>query len=219
MTRNRASMAMGLLTATLTWALAPISIARAENPHVLLVTSMGEIEIELFEKEAPETVENFLKYTKKGHYDKTIFHRIIKDFVVQGGGFDESMKQKAVGLPIKNESKNGLKNEKYTLSMARTNQPDSATSQFYINLKYNDILDRSKARDGFGYCVFGKVVRGQDVVDEMALVKTTNKSPHQDVPVKDIVLIEAKIVEPKKDDVVKPGKTDDVPKDQKSEGK
>ncbi|MCU0708604.1 MAG: peptidylprolyl isomerase [Pirellula sp.] len=155
---------------------------------------MGDIEIELYEKEAPITVENFLKYVKKGHYDGTIFHRIIPDFVVQGGGMTEDMKEKATDDPIKNESSNGLKNEKMTLSMARTRSPHSATSQFYINLKYNRSLDKAYAGDGVGYCVFGIVVKGEDVVGKMAVVPTTNRGPHSDVPREPIVLKKATIL-------------------------
>lgn len=168
---------------------------RAENPRVRLETTFGDIEIELYEKEAPITVENFLKYVKKGHYDGTIFHRIIPDFVVQGGGLDKDMKEKGTDPPIKNEATNGLKNEKMTLSMARTSIPDSATSQFYINLKHNRNLDRSQSIDGVGYCVFGKVVKGEDVVAKMATVRTTNRGRHQDVPVEPVQLIKATILE------------------------
>lgn len=167
---------------------------QAENPRVLLETSMGDIEIELYEKEAPITVENFLKYVKKGHYDETIFHRIIPNFVVQGGGMTEAMKEKPTDKPIKNESTNGLKNEKMTLSMARTRDPDSATSQFYINLKHNKPLNRAEAQDGYGYCVFGIVVSGEDVVNKMAAVPTTNRGPHQDVPKDPIILKKATIL-------------------------
>jgi cyclophilin family peptidyl-prolyl cis-trans isomerase len=181
-----ATVAVGCLGAGL--------VAHAENPRVLLETSMGDIEIELYEKEAPITVENFLKYVKKGHYDGTIFHRIIPDFVVQGGGMTEDMKEKATDDPIKNESSNGLKNEKMTLSMARTRSPHSATSQFYINLKYNRSLDKAYAGDGVGYCVFGIVVKGEDVVGKMAVVPTTNRGPHSDVPREPIVLKKATIL-------------------------
>lgn len=172
-----------------------ISIAaRGENPRVLLETSMGEIEVELFEKEAPITVENFLKYVKKGHYDGTIFHRIIPDFVVQGGGLEENMKERKTDDPIRNEASNGLKNDKMTLSMARTRDPDSATSQFYINLKYNRGLDQKYCADGYGYCVFGKVVKGEDIVDKMAKVKTITLGRNDDVPAQPIKLIKATIL-------------------------
>ena len=168
---------------------------QAQNPRVLFETTAGDIEIELFQKEAPITVENFLKYAKKGHYDGTIFHRIIPGFVVQGGGLEKNMKERPTDPPIKNEAKNGLKNEKMTLSMARTMIPDSATSQFYINLKYNQSLDRKYAQDGVGYCVFGKVVKGEDVVEKMATVRTATVSGHQDVPIDPITLIKATIMD------------------------
>lgn len=169
-----------------------------ENPRVLLATSLGDIEIELFAKEAPITVDNFLKYAKKGHYDGTIFHRMIPGFVVQGGGLDKNMTERDTDAPIRNESRNNLKNEKMTLSMARTPDPDSATSQFYINLAYNQMLDRKKSQDGVGYCVFGKVVKGADVVNKMAKVRTTNRGPHSDVPIEPIILVKATILEPEK---------------------
>jgi cyclophilin family peptidyl-prolyl cis-trans isomerase len=170
-------------------------VAHAENPRVLLETSMGDIEIELFEKEAPITVENFLKYVKKGHYDGTIFHRIMPDFVVQGGGMTEDLREKPTDEPIKNESSNGLKNKKMTLSMARTRSPHSATSQFYFNLKDNSSLDKSfAAGDGVGYCVFGKVVKGADVVEKMALVPTSNRGPNEGVPREPIFLKKATIL-------------------------
>jgi peptidyl-prolyl cis-trans isomerase A (cyclophilin A)/peptidyl-prolyl cis-trans isomerase B (cyclophilin B) len=168
--------------------------AQAENPRVLIETSMGDIEVELYEKEAPITVENFLKYVKKGHYDGTIFHRIIPGFVVQGGGLEKSMKERPTDAPIKNEAKNGLKNEKMTLSMARTSVPNSATSQFYINLTYNKSLDQKHAADGVGYCVFGKVVRGEDVVEKMATVRTGNRAGQQDVPIDPITLVKATLL-------------------------
>ncbi len=166
--------------------LAPACLA--QNPHVLFETTMGDFEIELNEKEAPRTVENFLNYVKKGHYEGTIFHRIIPTFVVQGGGLDADMKERNTDDPIMNESSNGLKNERMTLSMARTSSPHSATSQFYVNLKDNSSLDRANAADNFGYCVFGKVVKGEEVIDKMAAVKTANKGRQKDVPVEPIVV-------------------------------
>jgi cyclophilin family peptidyl-prolyl cis-trans isomerase len=159
---------------------------------------MGDLEVELYQKEAPKTVANFLSYVKKGHYDGTIFHRIIPNFVVQGGGLDPSMKERPTDDPIENESSNGLKNDKMTLSMARTRAPHSATSQFYINLKYNSDLDKSKAIDRFGYCVFGKVIKGEDIVEKMAKSKTGLKAGNSDVPVEPIVLKKATILEPSK---------------------
>jgi cyclophilin family peptidyl-prolyl cis-trans isomerase len=166
------------------------------KPQVVIETSEGPITVELFEGESPITVENFLKYVDKKHYDGTIFHRVIPNFMVQGGGFEPGMKQK---LPptrqgIKNEAGNGLKNERGTLAMARTDNPDSATDQFFINLKDNDLLDRPRAPDRVGYAVFGRVIQGMDVVDRIADVQTeTRPDPrgfgeHKDVPVKDVLI-------------------------------
>ncbi len=169
-------------------------VAFAQNPRVLIETSMGDVEVELFEKEAPKTVANFLSYVKKGHYDGTIFHRIIPGFVVQGGGMTPEMKEKPTDDPIENEAANGLKNDRMTLSMARTRAPHSATSQFYINLKYNRDLDKRYAADRYGYCVFGQVVKGEEIVDKMAKAKTGNKGPHSDVPVEPIVVKKATII-------------------------
>lgn len=171
------------------------SVAFGQNPRVLIETSKGDIEVELFEKEAPVTVANFLNYVKKGHYDGTIFHRVISDFVVQGGGLTEDMKEKPTADPIENEAGNGLKNERMTLSMARTSAPHSATSQFYINLKYNRPLDRKYSQDNYGYCVFGKVVKGEEIVDQIAKVKTGRVKGSSDVPIEPITLKRAMILE------------------------
>ena len=200
MTRIQALVANGLvwMLAVQAWAFWDRAEVLAQNPRVLLETSMGDLEVELYQKEAPKTVANFLSYVKKGHYDGTIFHRIIPNFVVQGGGLDPSMKERPTDDPIENESTNGLKNEKMTLSMARTRAPHSATSQFYINLKYNSDLDKSKAIDRFGYCVFGKVIKGEDIVEKMAKSKTGLKAGNSDVPVEPIVLKKATILEPSK---------------------
>lgn len=200
MTRIQALVANGLvwMLAVHAWAFWDRAEVLAQNPRVLLETSMGDLEVELYQKEAPKTVENFLSYVKKGHYDGTIFHRIIPNFVVQGGGLDPNMKERPTDDPIQNESSNGLKNEKMTLSMARTRAPHSATSQFYINLTYNSDLDKSKAMDRFGYCVFGKVIKGEDIVEKMAMSKRGTKGPHADVPVEPIVLKKATILEPSK---------------------
>lgn len=166
------------------------------NPTVKLSTSMGDIVLELDTEKAPKSVENYLNYVKNGHYDGLIFHRIIPAFMVQGGGMEPGMKERANLSPIENEADNGLKNDKGTVAMARTNDPHSATSQFFINLKDNDFLNHSaKDARGWGYAVFGKVVEGQDVVDKMAGVATGNVGGHGDVPTEDVVLITAEIVE------------------------
>ncbi len=162
---------------------------------VKFTTSMGDILIELYPDEAPISVDNFVKYVESGFYDGTIFHRVIPDFVVQGGGMLPGMQQKSTREGIKNEADNGLNNLAGTLSMARTNDPNSATSQFFINLKNNDFLDhRDKTLNGWGYAVFGKIVEGMDVVDKMASAKTTSFGPYSDVPAEDIVLIKAEVV-------------------------
>jgi peptidyl-prolyl cis-trans isomerase B (cyclophilin B) len=156
---------------------------------VRLTTSMGAITLELDEQKAPETVANFLQYLDAGHYDGTIFHRVIDGFMIQGGGFTKDMKQKPTSPPVKNESRNGLKNQNYTVAMARTGVRDSATSQFFINVKDNDFLDYSgESPQGWGYAVFGRVVEGQDVVDKMRKVRTGNAGGHQNVPVDAIVI-------------------------------
>jgi peptidyl-prolyl cis-trans isomerase A (cyclophilin A) len=157
------------------------------NPMVLVKTSMGSFKIELFEKEAPVTVKNFLNYVDKKFYDGTIFHRVMPGFVIQGGGFDKNMVQKSTLTPIQNEAKNGLKNLRGTLSMARTNDINSATSQFFVNLKNNAALDHVSDAQ-YGYAVFGKVVQGMDVIDKIAGVATGNKGPHQNVPVKPVII-------------------------------
>ncbi|HEY8027050.1 MAG TPA: peptidylprolyl isomerase [Burkholderiaceae bacterium] len=160
---------------------------------VLLTTNHGNITIELDAEKAPKTVENFLAYVQSGHYDGTIFHRVIDGFMIQGGGFEPGMKQKDSKEPIQNEAKNGLKNEPYTLAMARTSAPHSASAQFFINVKNNSFLDYP-GQDGWGYCVFGKVVEGKDVVDAIRAVKTTRTGMHADVPVDDVVIQKAEII-------------------------
>lgn len=155
----------------------------------LIKTNQGDIKVETFPKEAPISAKNFDDYVKAGFYDGTIFHRVIPGFMIQCGGFTRDMKEKDnKSAPIKNESSNGLQNKKYTLAMARTSVPDSATSQFYINVADNDFLDKANSRDNVGYAVFGRVVEGQDVVDKIAKVRTGNKGPHGDVPVEPIVI-------------------------------
>jgi peptidyl-prolyl cis-trans isomerase B (cyclophilin B) len=160
---------------------------------VILTTNYGQIKIELDSEKAPKTVENFLNYVKSGHYDGTIFHRVIDGFMIQGGGFEPGMKQKPTNEPIENEAKNGLKNEPYTLAMARTSAPHSASAQFFINIKNNSFLDYP-GQDGWGYCVFGKVVEGTDVVDKIRSVKTTRTGMHSDVPVENVLIEKAEVV-------------------------
>ena len=155
---------------------------------VRMDTSLGEIVLQLDAAKAPKSVANFVEYAKAGHYDGTIFHRVIPDFMIQGGGFDADMKQKPTRAPIALESKNGLANVRGSVAMARTNVPDSATAQFFINVKDNGALDAASARDGHGYAVFGKVVSGMDVVDKIKAVPTGSKGPHQDVPVTPVVI-------------------------------
>lgn len=156
---------------------------------VELQTNKGNIKIELMPEEAPVTVKNFLSYVEDGHFDGTIFHRVIDGFMIQGGGFDKEMNQKPVKDPIKNESANGLQNQAMTLAMARTQDPDSATAQFFINLADNDFLNGSDSKPG--YAVFGKVVEGEEVVREIAKVETTTKGFHENVPVESIVINKA----------------------------
>ena len=160
---------------------------------VLLTTNHGNMKIELDAEKAPKTVANFLAYVESGHYDNTIFHRVINGFMIQGGGFAPGMKQKDTQDPIENEAKNGLKNDMYTLAMARTSAPHSASSQFFINVANNSFLDYP-GQDGWGYCVFGKVTEGTDIVDKIKGVKTTRAGMHADVPVEDVVIIKAEIV-------------------------
>ncbi|MCA3184766.1 MULTISPECIES: peptidylprolyl isomerase [unclassified Cupriavidus] len=163
---------------------------------VQLQTTQGVITIELDAEKAPKTVENFLSYVRKGHYDNTVFHRVIKNFMIQGGGFEPGMKQKDTDAPIENEAGNGLKNDRYTVAMARTNAPHSATAQFFINVVDNDFLNfSSPTPQGFGYAVFGKVVEGTDVVDAIKGVRTGSSGFHQDVPMDDVVIEKATIVE------------------------
>ncbi len=169
------------------------NVFAAENPHVVINTSFGEIELELEAEKAPTTVTNFLDYVDAERYDGTIFHRVIPNFMVQGGGFDSYMQQKATKDPIKNEADNGLKNNRGTVAMARTQAPDSATMQFFINHSDNDFLNHS-SRD-FGYAVFAKVVRGMDVVDQIAQVKTRMYGRNENVPVDPIVINSIKRVD------------------------
>ena len=157
-------------------------------PQVVMETSLGTVKLELDDVKAPLTVANFLSYVDEKFYDNTIFHRVIPDFMIQGGGFEPGMKEKRTGDPIKNEAGNGLSNIRGTIAMARTRNPDSATAQFYLNVKDNPFLDRARAADGAGYCVFGKVTEGMEVVDKIKDVETANRGPHEKVPVKDVVI-------------------------------
>ena len=162
---------------------------------VKLITNFGDITLELNAEKAPITVANFLQYVESGFYDGVIFHRVIDGFMVQGGGFDANMKQKATKDEIKNEADNGLGNDKYTVAMARTSIPDSASSQFFINVGDNDFLNHTgKNSSGWGYCVFGKVIEGMDVVDKIRAVKTTSKSGHQDVPAEPVIIEKASLI-------------------------
>ena len=163
-----------------------------KNQYVRLETNKGNIVIELYPEKAPKSVENFLNYVAAGHYDGTIFHRVINGFMIQGGGFDGEMRQKATQAPIENEANNGLKNDTYTIAMARTNDPHSATAQFFINVNDNSFLNHSSPTpQGWGYAVFGKVVEGTDVVDAIKATKTGSRGFHQDVPMDAIMITKA----------------------------
>jgi peptidyl-prolyl cis-trans isomerase B (cyclophilin B) len=163
---------------------------------IKLTTNYGTITLELYPDKAPITVENFLNYVKDGFYDGTIFHRVINGFMIQGGGMEPGMKEKSPNAPIKNEADNGLSNERGTIAMARTMEPHSASAQFFINVKDNAFLNhRSPSPDGWGYAVFGRVVDGMDVVDKIKEVETGSAGFHQDVPVEDVILEKAEIVE------------------------
>ena len=163
--------------------------------QVLLTTNHGDITLELDAAKAPKTVENFLQYVKDGHYTNTVFHRVISGFMIQCGGFEPGMKQKSTRAQIDNEATNGLKNVKYSIAMARTNEPHSASAQFFINAKDNDFLNfTSPNGSGWGYCVFGKVTEGANIVDKIKKVKTANRGGHQNVPVEDVVIEKAEVV-------------------------
>jgi peptidyl-prolyl cis-trans isomerase A (cyclophilin A) len=169
------------------------AVLAADMPQVSLKTSMGEIVLELDSDKAPKSVANFLQYVKSGHYKGTIFHRVINDFMIQGGGMGQDLKQKKTGKPVVNEAKNGLKNTMYTIAMARTSDPNSATSQFYINVNQNDNLDYP-GRDGFGYTVFGRVIAGHAVVDKIKAVVVDDVRGMQNVPVIPIVIQNASVL-------------------------
>lgn len=160
---------------------------------VILTTNLGAIKIELDAKKAPKTVANFIAYVESGHYAGTIFHRVIDGFMIQGGGFEPGMKQKETQAPIENEANNGLKNQRYSIAMARTGAPHSASAQFFINTANNSFLDYP-GQDGWGYCVFGTVTEGTDVVDKIKNVKTSRSGMFQDVPVEDVIIEKAEVV-------------------------
>ena len=163
--------------------------------QVLITTNHGAIKLDLDDAKAPKTVANFMQYARDGHYDNTVFHRVIANFMVQGGGFEPGMKQKPTRAQIDNEATNGLKNDEYTVAMARTGDPHSATAQFFINVKNNDFLNfTSPNGNGWGYCVFGRVIEGKEVVDKIKGVKTGTKGFHQDVPDEDVVMLKAEVL-------------------------
>ena len=189
--RRNTALALASIAAAATIFVAPVQAQTA--PRVKLATSLGDIVVELNPAKAPKTVENFLKYVADKHYDGTIFHRVIDGFMVQGGGFTADMVQKPMRPPIPLEATNGLKNDTYTIAMARTNVPDSATAQFFINVKDNAMLNAPQP-DGHGYAVFGKVVSGTEVVDKIKGVPTGNKGPFQNVPTTPVVITSATLV-------------------------
>ncbi len=171
-------------------------MTQSKNPKVTLETSMGNIVLELYPDKAPKTVENFIAYVKDGHYDGVIFHRVIPNFMIQGGGMTEDMQEKPTRAPIENEANNGLKNDEGTIAMARTSDPHSATAQFFINVKNNDFLNFSAPTpQGWGYAVFGKVVEGMDVVHKIEKVQTGNRAGHQDVPLDPVIITKATVSE------------------------
>ncbi|MBK7529846.1 peptidylprolyl isomerase [Piscinibacter sp.] len=165
------------------------------STKVQLQTSMGEITIELDDAKAPVSAANFIEYVKAGHYDNTVFHRVIPGFMIQGGGFEPGMRQKATRAPIENESANGLTNDHYTIAMARTSAPHSATAQFFINATNNGFLNKAQSQDGWGYAVFGKVTAGKEVVDAIEKVKTGRSGGHGDVPVEDVLIQRATVLD------------------------
>ena len=189
--RRNSALALASIAAAATIFVAPVHAQNA--PRVKLTTSMGDIVVELNPAKAPKTVENFLKYVADKHYDGTIFHRVIDGFMIQGGGFTPDMVQKPMRPPIPLEADNGLKNDTYTIAMALTNVPDSATAQFFINVKDNAMLNAPQP-DGHGYAVFGKVVSGTEVVDKIKGVPTGNKGPFQNVPTTPVVITSATLV-------------------------
>ena len=189
--RNRLLIALAPLAAALPALAAP---AAAAEPRVEINTTMGRIVVRLAPARAPITVKNFLRYVSEGFYTNTIFHRVIPGFMIQGGGFDERLREKPAHDPIPLEARGGLRNDRYTIAMARTSYPHSATSQFYINVADNDFLNADQAQDGNGYCVFGEVVEGTDVVEKIAAVRTGRRAGMSDVPVETVKILSAKVL-------------------------
>lgn len=197
---RRRLMGAGVVAALSTPHLSALADSSKTKPKsgknmVRLETTAGVIDIELFADKAPKTVANFLEYVNSGHYSNTIFHRVIDGFMIQSGGMEPGMKQKPTPKTVENEANNGLRNDRYTVAMARTNDPHSASAQFFINVANNDFLNhRNPTPQGWGYCVFGQVVAGKEVVDAIRTVKTSSKGFHQDVPVDDIIITKASVI-------------------------
>lgn len=189
--RHRLLIALAPLAAALP---APAAPAAAAEPRVEINTSMGRIVVRLAPARAPITVKNFLRYVSEGFYTDTVFHRVIPGFMIQGGGFDEKLREKPTHEPIPLEARGGLRNDRYTIAMARTSYPHSATSQVYINVADNDFLNADQAQDGNGYCVFGEVVEGTDVVEKIAAVRTGRRAGMSDVPVETVKILSAKVL-------------------------
>lgn len=187
----RSRLLLGVLPLVMS---APLMAAQPHSPRVEINTSMGQIVVQLEPGRAPITVKNFLRYVNEGYYTDTIFHRVISGFMIQGGGFTEKMDQKPAHDPIPLEARGGLRNDRYTIAMARTSYPHSATSQFYINVNDNSFLNADEAQDGHGYAVFGRVVKGTDVVDKISYVRTGVKRGMRDVPVETVKILSARVV-------------------------
>ncbi|MDY4162790.1 MAG: peptidylprolyl isomerase [Sutterella sp.] len=187
----RSRLLLGVLPLVMS---APLAAAQPASPRVEIETTMGSIVVQLEPSRAPITVKNFLRYVSEGYYSGTIFHRVISGFMIQGGGFTEKMEQKPAHDPIPLEARGGLRNDRYTIAMARTSYPHSATSQFYINVNDNSFLNADEARDGQGYAVFGRVVKGTEVVDKISYVKTGMKRGMSDVPVQTVKILSARLV-------------------------
>lgn len=191
--------ALAVLGVSMTLVVAPATSRAAaqgaSDPVVRLETSLGDIVVQLDARKAPITTANFIQYVKSGHYDGTVFHRVIRNFMIQGGGLTPELKEKRTVAPIRNEADNGLRNQKYTIAMARTTDPHSASSQFFINTRNNDFLDfKAKTQQGWGYAVFGKVIEGQDVVDKIEAVATGRKRHYDDVPVTPVLIKKAVVM-------------------------